>query len=290
MSDMRSQEEPDDALVDLLVKQVSEGLSPAEQRALDVLDSGVASRYRRDLEHAAAAVTLAGIGAPSDLPASLRTKLEHQASLYMPPAGGSVLPFPQARQPQTRARSASAGWWAAAACLLLAVYAWVRPLPPAILGASTLPPVLAPAPAAQAPAPAPAAPPTPGVERAALMARSGSLKLNLGAGKDPAAAGLSGDVVWDPATQRGYIRIVGLAAIDPNAHQYQIWIFDGARDQRYPVDGGVFDMPAGGTEVLVPIRAAIAVRVAKAFAITVERPGGVVVSARDRVVALAQAG
>jgi hypothetical protein len=260
MSDMRSQEEPDDALVDLLVKQVSEGLSPAEQRALDVLDSGVASRYRRDLERAAAAVTLAGIGATSDLPASLRAKLEHQASLHVPPAGGSVLTFPQAREPRTRAKSASAGWWAAAACLLLAVFAWVRP------------------------------PQSPGVERAALMARSESLKLNLGAGKDPAAAGLTGDVVWDKATQRGYIRIAGLAPNDPAAHQYQIWIFDGERDQRYPVDGGVFDVPAGGAEVLVPIRAAIPVRVAKAFAITVERPGGVVVSARDRVVALAQAG
>jgi hypothetical protein len=277
MSDMRAQDEPDDALVDLLVKQVGEGLSPAEQRALDALDSGIASRYRRDLERAAAAVTLAGIGAPSDLPASLRARLEHQASIFIPPAGGSVLTFPEPRKPRSLARSASAGWWAAAACLLIAIFAWVRQPPPAILGETV-------------PAPPSATAPSPGVERAALMARSESLKLNLGAGKDPAAVGLSGDVVWDPVAQRGYIRIVGLAPNDPAAHQYQIWIFDGERDQRYPVDGGVFDVPAGGNEILVPIRAAIPVRMAKAFAVTVERPGGVVVSARDRVVALAQAG
>ena len=97
------------------------------------------------------------------------------------------------------------------------------------------------------------------------------------------------DVVWDPVSQRGYLRFVGLAPNDPKVNQYQIWIFDGEGDPRYPVDGGVFDVPADAREVLVPIHAAIRVHNAKAFAVTVERPGGVVVSARGRVVALAQA-
>ena len=39
MSDTRPQDQPDEAMVDLLIKQVTEGLSPAEQRALDVMDS-----------------------------------------------------------------------------------------------------------------------------------------------------------------------------------------------------------------------------------------------------------
>jgi len=55
------------------------------------------------------------------------------------------------------------------------------------------------------------------------------------------------------------------------------------------VDGGVFDVPADATEVVVPIHAAIAVGAAQAFAVTVEKPGGVVVSAREHIVALAQA-
>jgi anti-sigma-K factor RskA len=122
-----------------------------------------------------------------------------------------------------------------------------------------------------------------------LLAQSGALKLNLAATKDPAAAGVTGDVVWDPAKQRGFIRFSGLKPNDPTRHQYQIWVFDGERDPRYPVDGGLFDVPEGEGEVVVPIRAMLPVHVAKAFAVTVEKPGGAVVSARDRVIALAQA-
>jgi anti-sigma-K factor RskA len=137
---------------------------------------------------------------------------------------------------------------------------------------------------------APATPATPAEARAALLAAPSSLKIKMAATKDPGGAGASGDVVWDPATQRGYLHFVGLAANDPTVHQYQLWIFDSARDQRYPVDGGVFDIPANATDVVVPIHAAIAVLKAAAFAVTVERPGGVVVSAREHIVVLGAAG
>ncbi len=96
-------------------------------------------------------------------------------------------------------------------------------------------------------------------------------------------------MVWDPATQRGFLRLVGLAANDPAVHQYQLWIFDGGRDKRYPVDGGVFNIPAAAGEVVIPIHAALPVLSAKAFAVTVEKPGGVVVSGREHVVVLGAA-
>jgi anti-sigma-K factor RskA len=112
----------------------------------------------------------------------------------------------------------------------------------------------------------------------------------LGATKDPAAAGVTGDVVWDPATQRGFLHFSGLAANDPAVHQYQIWIFDGARDKRFPVDGGVFDIPANTSDVVIPIRAALMVHKPAAFAVTVEKPGGVVVSGREHVVVLGATG
>jgi len=156
--------------------------------------------------------------------------------------------------------------------------------------------------APSSPPPSPSAPPativaargnvsaTPEEERAALLAAPAALKIKLEATKDPGGAGASGDVVWDPATQRGYLHFVGLAPNDPAAHQYQLWIFDGSRDQRYPVDGGVFDIPANATDVVVPIRAALNVRKAAAFAVTVERPGGVVVSGREHIVVLGSAG
>jgi anti-sigma-K factor RskA len=107
--------------------------------------------------------------------------------------------------------------------------------------------------------------------------------------EDPAASGASGDVVWSDAAQTGVMRIAGLAANDPRVTQYQLWVFDEERDERFPVDGGVFDIPAGQGEVLVPIRVAVPVTKAELFAITVEKPGGVVVSDRERIVLVAQA-
>lgn len=103
---------------------------------------------------------------------------------------------------------------------------------------------------------------------------------------DPAARGLNGEVLWDNATQTGTMRFVGLEPNDPSESQYQLWIFDATRDERHPVDGGVFDVAEGG-ETVVPIHAAVEVREPTLFAVTVEPPGGVVVSDRSRVVAVA---
>jgi hypothetical protein len=71
-------------------------------------------------------------------------------------------------------------------------------------------------------------------------------------------------VVWSESRQQGFMPIRGLAANDPKGAQYQLWIFDRKRDAAHPVDGGVFDMVDGE--------------------VTVERPGGGVVSKRERIV------
>jgi hypothetical protein len=84
------------------------------------------------------------------------------------------------------------------------------------------------------------------------------------------------------------MRLQGLAANDPGVVQYQLWIFDKARDAKYPVDGGVFDVTGG--EVVVPIVAKLHVEQPTLFAVTVERPGGVVVSDRKRIAIVASAG
>jgi len=292
MSDTRPQGQPDEAMVDLLIKQVTEGLSPAEQRALDVMDSELASAYLRDLERAAAAVTLAGSKGGESLPAALSARIAQQAAEHFAHAG-KVADLAAARNAATeRARDRQApapgrakrfdyGWLAAAACLVLAIFGWQRSPPP-------LPPVAAvpPAPVTVPPPVEKPAPPTAAEERAALLAKTDSLKIPLGATKDPAAAGVTGDVVWDPVTQRGFLHFAGLAANDPAMHQYQIWIFDAGRDKRYPVDGGVFDVPANAGEVVIPIRASLMVLKPAAFAVTLEKPGGVVVSGREHVVAL----
>jgi anti-sigma-K factor RskA len=121
--------------------------------------------------------------------------------------------------------------------------------------------------------------------RAELLASTTALAWT--ATPDPAAKGASGDVVWSQAEQRGYMRFVGLAVNDPTAWQYQLWIFDATRDQAFPVDGGVFDVTSTG-EVIVPISAKLHVTDATLFAVTVEKPGGVVVSKRERIVVTAK--
>jgi len=94
---------------------------------------------------------------------------------------------------------------------------------------------------------------------------------------------VGGEAYFDPSTDEGLLEIEGLAANDPSREQYQLWIFDGERDERYPIDGGVFDVGAGD-RVRIPVRANLAVGRPVMFAVTVEKPGGAVVS--DRRIAL----
>ncbi|MBA3503308.1 MAG: anti-sigma factor [Myxococcota bacterium] len=129
--------------------------------------------------------------------------------------------------------------------------------------------------------------PTPSEARAQLLANAKDVTtLAWTATDDTAAKGASGDVVWSASQQKGFMRFVGLAVNDPKALQYQLWIFDKNRDQAFPVDGGVFDITPSG-EVIVQISAKLPVGEPVLFAVTVEQPGGVVVSKRERIVVTA---
>lgn len=103
---------------------------------------------------------------------------------------------------------------------------------------------------------------------------------------DAAVEGLGGEVVWNDAEQKGYMVLEGLAVNDPKTQQYQLWIFDKARSDDLPVDGGVFDVTESG-QVIVPIDNKLSITEAKAFAVTIEAPGGVVQSKRERLPLLA---
>jgi anti-sigma-K factor RskA len=83
------------------------------------------------------------------------------------------------------------------------------------------------------------------------------------------------------------MRFTDLPKNDSSKETYQLWIFDEAQDEKTPIDGGTFDVTADG-EVIVPINAKLVPRNTKAFAVTIERPGGVVVSKREKIVALAK--
>jgi hypothetical protein len=98
---------------------------------------------------------------------------------------------------------------------------------------------------------------------------------------DPHVTGsVGGEAYFDPDSEDGILEIEGLAVNDPTIEQYQLWIFDAARDERYPVDGGVFDVTERG-RVVIPVKARLSVDRPVMFAITVEKPGGAVVSARQ---------
>jgi len=89
---------------------------------------------------------------------------------------------------------------------------------------------------------------------------------------------VTGDVVWNNRLQQGYLRLAGMPANNSREMQYQLWIVDPERDTN-PIDGGVFDIPVAQAESVIRIDAKLDVVDPKAFAITAEQPGGVVVSA-----------
>lgn len=258
---MDALERAEELLADLELGWLDDG----DERILDELlvQTGL---DREHFAQSASAVTLASRMPLLDLPASLRSRLVVAGERC-------VARVPPVRSRQAWLDSAAIGWYAAAAMLLLAVGAWwpgmesvVGPGAPAAL-TELMPPAM---------------------ERERLLASGTELfRWEWAPTDDPAAHGLSGDVVWSAALQAGYMRFQGLEANNPSATRYQLWVFDAERDDRYPVDGGVFDMPAGATEVVVRIRTVLPVGEAVAFAVTVEPPGGVVVSTRERIVALA---
>jgi hypothetical protein len=98
---------------------------------------------------------------------------------------------------------------------------------------------------------------------------------------------VNGEVVWSDERQEGYMTLSDIPSNDPTNHQYQLWIIDPSRDE-IPVDGGVFNIPPGGGSVVIPIDAKLAVSRPTAFVITREKPGGVVRSAQEVVVAVAK--
>ncbi|MEL7497810.1 MAG: anti-sigma factor [Planctomycetota bacterium] len=100
-----------------------------------------------------------------------------------------------------------------------------------------------------------------------------------------------GRVVWSDEKQQGYMVLNGVPVNDPTIEQYQLWIFDTDPAQEIPVDGGVFDIDAASVNadgsVIVPFKSHVPVDKAVQFAITIEKPGGVMRSKRERIPLLA---
>jgi len=290
-----------DRLCDLLATRATEGLSPAEQEELNDLAANYPNLDPDELDRVAASLAVLGLSI-EPMPATLRARIEADAEDFFGRAGASppeavVTRFPARPRPAAAPTTAWGGWLAAAAALVIAVTGWLQverldsarsALAARQAGLESAVVRLERTLSERDAELAVLRHPAPGQLLAALEARPGTRVMAWSATDDPAATGAEGAVIWNDAEQAGLMRFRGLAANDPATTQYQLWIFDAERDDRFPVDGGVFDVLAGEVETLVPIRARLPVGEPVLFAITVEAPGGVVVSSRERIALVAQ--
>lgn len=267
MSEPRRLQE--ERLLDLLAEQAEHGLDDAQTRELASLLEELGPVDDIDgLGLAAAAAYLAieqeaGV-MHEPMPAALTEKLIAQGKASVARRTRAELadpiPFPPGRSAGRGLRHPAWGWLAAAAVLAVTVASWMLLTP-----RDDQPDYAA--------------------QRTQLLAQAGDVtRADWAPPGDPEFAQVSGDVVWSDTQQRGYMRLAGMPVNDPKVKQYQLWIVDPDVDA-HPVDGGVFDVTDRG-EVIIPIDAKLRVDRPTVFAITVEKPGGVVVSAGPlRVVA-----
>ena len=264
-------------LNELLADEAIVGLDRAEQEELDRLMAEGTGLERDDFMKVAGLVQVGLLEqdrfGQQRMPEQLRRKLIEQGQAVVankrPASNDATAPGTpeddkitalRPRRNESRSKSplvSSAGWLLAAMFALAFVVLRTNPT---------------------APTGAPVETASMGVQLSELLAESDTV---VAPWNPPTEAGyqqVTGDVVWNNRRQQGYLRLAGMPANDAQQMQYQLWIVDPDRDKN-PVDGGVFDIPAGQREVLVPINAKLAVVDPKAFAITAEQPGGVVVSA-----------
>lgn len=277
-----------DRVLELLADQSTGPLASQDQAELDTLMAGLddaqraAALIERDRLQNAAAEALAvmmSVDRPRQVTPALRDRLLASGLAEL---GQSEAPrATPIAPPRTAGLFGVFGWLAAAAALVLAWSIYQGRSPAERQGPVPQQSVFA--------------------QRLNLLARQGTVTASW---TPVAAKDVQGDVAWNAELQEGFLRLKGLAANDPAKFQYQLWIFDKGRIEpqhnndvlkQNPVDGGVFDVseaqkdPATG-DYIVPIHAALKVFDAAAFAITSERPGGVVVTTRETIQALAPVG
>lgn len=248
-------------LLQLMTDHATEGLEAPEQRILSELLIEHPDVDALELELAAAAIDLAMMNeSPAPLPTGLRDRLLTDAGRHFA-ATATQSSVPEAAVSTTRLNSDATnrkrygrfGYFLAAASLMIAVAGWWQV---ARLTRST----------SQSPA----------QPYASFLRETADVVRIPWAGQQAEFLGVTGEAVWSQSKQKGFLRFVGLAPNDPAKAQYQLWIVDPSRD-KHPIDGGVFNVGSSG-EVIVPIDPKLTVNDPKAFAITLEKPGGVVVS------------
>ncbi|MEM7764613.1 MAG: anti-sigma factor [Pseudomonadota bacterium] len=252
-----------DELIEMALAGNSVGDNASFNEAARQASATSAEDFALDIELAAASLMVAGLNEPvSPMPNSLRDKVIAGSRSYAK-ATDNVTPIGRAAEKAAPAPRSTGvlGYlgWATAAALMVALLVRQDPPPTDIE------------------VPVVEVTPTIDEARAALLADPETVTLPWTKPEITGYESVTGDVVWNNREQRGYLRLANLPANDPAISQYQLWIVDPDRDSN-PVDGGVFNMTASSGDVLIPIDAKLPIVTPKAFAITREQPGGVVVS------------
>jgi anti-sigma-K factor RskA len=260
----------EERLFDLLTQQAVEGLNAAETNELRELENAFPMWKDDDsFEIATTAFSLTNLDTSEDLPEHLRTKILENAERFLisEPSEDSQKTF--TFEPK-RSNWSWLGWaFASVACIALAfnwstqnVNAPTENVSNIVLSSSQL-------------------------RQRLIETDKTAIKIDWAKGNIKDLPEVSGDIVWSDARQSGYMRFQGLPINDKSKETYQLWIFDETQDEKTPIDGGVFDVNSGG-EIIVPITAKLKVKNPKLFAVTVEKPGGVVVSKREKIPVLAK--
>jgi anti-sigma-K factor RskA len=253
-------------LEELMVDHATQGLSPQDEAELRAaLASEPALRDEAEAYELAATAVELSLTRQSmeDLPPALREKLlaaapKRSSATPTLSLSGTAADKPAPADKFSFTDGRMFGWYAAAAALV--ALAFVLALEPKQPAGTTPEPTLA-------------------EQYEDLADDTNTIAATWGFnadGGDPTYANATGEVIWNADEQTGYMKLAGLPVNDPSKIQYQLWIVDPARDAE-PIDGGVFDITASG-EVIVPIDAKLRSESPAVFAITVEQPGGVVVS------------
>ena len=263
---------PRDRMMELLADEALFGLSAEEKQELKDLGASNPDVDADALQAVAALIEVSGTK-PEPMPEQLRQTILTDAKSFndnkLNPdtktpnqSTGNVVSRSNAERVEGRTKTNWLAWsgWVTAACLLLGLFLIdPRDKPPSISISE---------------------------QRAALLKADDTIQLEWGSIANPEQEGL-GDVVWSNQRQEGYMTFKNLPVNDPTVEQYQLWIFDEAQDSATPVDGGVFDV-TDESETIVAMDPKLRVSKATMFAITVEKPGGVVVSQRERLPLLVQ--
>ncbi len=269
----------EEILLDLLSKKATEGLNEEETRQLEMLLNEFEDDSSFDLT--AAAIGMIDLNTNQPLPDHLKAKILADADRALDQPNQPIRDVVYTAGPKTSFWNTNWFGWAvaAAACAVLLINIWTTRFQP---GGEI----------AKNPTPTPAITPgreelTPAQMRERLMASTDAIKANWTSGNMKDVKDISGDIVWSDSKQAGYMRFRGLPVNDKNKETYQLWIFDETQSDKTPIDGGIFDIQDNG-DVIIPINAKLKAVHPKMFAITVEKPGGVVVSKREKIPALAK--